>query len=373
MVRLSVNVNKVAVLRNSRGGNEPRLIQVVEDLIQFGAWGITVHPRPDGRHILYRDVRDIAQCVQKYSSVEFNVEGYPSEEFLDLIKETKPHQCTLVPDPPEALTSDQGWDLENEFSFLEKVLSFLKDNKIRSSIFIDPLSFSLDFLRKLQPDRVEFYTGSWAYAFDCISQRGTSLLGDKAISSRKNVTPEGAISNISEKEGIQHSEEDVKCEDNVAAQRSRLASHHFASAKAGTMNVTPEQKNVTSTQKNVTPKKKNITPEQKNVTPTSYVIPAKAGIQNTVPQNKTNGDIALNEECLKILKTYRIASEKIHKMGIGINAGHDLNQRNLKALLKAAPLIQEVSIGHAFISEALYDGLKLTLDNYHLILHGVSS
>jgi len=333
VVRLSVNVNKVATLRNSRGGNEPCLIQVVEDLIRFGACGITVHPRPDSRHILYQDVRDIAQCVQKYSSMEFNVEGYPSEDFLDLIKETKPHQCTLVPDSPEALTSDQGWDLEKNFPFLKQVLSILHDNAIRSSVFIDPLSFSLDFLRKLQPDRVEFYTGGWGCAFDCISQRETPLL-DEAISSR-------AV--------VQHSGGDVKHVDDVIVQQSRMMPHHFVPEKAGTMNVTPEQK---------------------NVIPASYVIPAKAGIQNAVPQNE---GIVLSEECLKILKTYKIASEKINKIGIGVNAGHDLNQRNLKALLKEVPLIQEVSIGHAFISEALYDGLKLTLENYHLILHGVSS
>ncbi len=257
-----MNVNKMATLRNSRGGNEPCLIQVVEDLVQFGVWGITLHPRPDARHILYQDVRDIAQCVQKYPSVELNVEGYPSETFLTLIKETSPHQCTLVPDPPSALTSDQGWDLEKQFSFLKKVLNFLQEQKVRSSLFIDPLCFSLDFLQKLNPDRVEFYTGNWARAFDCVSQRETFQFGNK----------------------IAHT------------------------------------------------------------------------------------DKFLNEECLEILNTYRIASDKIHKIGIGINAGHDLNQRNLKILLEKVPLIKEISIGHAFIAEALYDGLKLTLDNYHRLL-----
>lgn len=261
MVKLSVNVNKVATLRNSRGGNEPCLIQVVEDLIQFGVLGITVHPRPDARHVLYQDVRDIAQCVQKYPFVELNVEGYPSENFLDLMKETRPHQCTLVPDPPEVLTSDQGWDLETNFSFLKKVLSFLRNNEVRSSIFIDPVCFNLDFLQKLRPDRVEFYTGSWAQAFDCISQKEALQVDDK----------------------VEHK--------------------HF-----------------------------------------------------------------LNKKCLEILKIYKTAAENIHKGGIGINAGHDLNQQNLKILLEEVSLIQEISIGHAFISEALYDGLKLTLDNYHHLL-----
>ena len=257
MVRLSVNVNKAAVLRNSRGGDKPCLIQVVEDLIQFGAWGITVHPRPDGRHILYQDVRDIARCVQKFPSVEFNVEGYPSEKFLGLIEETSPHQCTLVPDPPEALTSDQGWDLENNFSFLKKILDFLLKNKVRSSLFIDPSCLSLDLLQKLKPDRVEFYTGHWARAFDWCSQKT-------------------AMSEVGQKQ-------------------------------------------------------------------------------------------VLTQECLKILQVYKEVSERIHGMGIGINAGHDLNQKNLKVLLKEVPLIREISIGHAFICESLYDGLKATLEKYHSI------
>ena len=264
MVNLSVNVNKVAVLRNSRGGNEPCLIQIVEDLIQLGVWGITVHPRPDGRHILYQDVRDIAQCVQKTSSVEFNVEGYPSEKFLSLIAETDPHQCTLVPDPPEALTSEQGWDLEGGFVFLEKTLNFLKKYKVRSSLFIDPLCLNLGVLRKLKPDRVEFYTGHWTRAFDCISQTTSVPLND-------------AIQPV------------------------------------------------------------------------------------------------LNEECLKILEVYQKTSESIAQMGIGINAGHDLNQKNLKILLERVPLIQEVSIGHAFICESLYDGFKAALEKYRLILTSLSS
>ncbi|MDE0152100.1 MAG: pyridoxine 5'-phosphate synthase [Bdellovibrionales bacterium] len=301
MVRLSVNVNKVATLRNSRGGNEPCLIQVVEDLIQFGAWGITLHPRPDGRHILYQDVRDIAQCVQKFPSVELNIEGYPSENFLDLIEETRPHQCTLVPDPPSALTSDQGWDLEDQFSFLEKVLGFLKKNKVRSSVFIDPLCFNLSALQKLCPDRVEFYTGKWAKTFDHIRQKETPSLDN--VKHRKS-----ALSSIP----------------SSSAQQSRLAPHYFA--------------------------------------------PAKAGIQKTVLQSETNGGIALNKECLKILETYKTASEQISKLGIGINAGHDLNQQNLKPLIERVPLVQEVSIGHALISEALYDGLKLTLEHYHRLL-----
>ncbi len=259
-VKLSVNVNKAGVLRNSRGGNKPCLIQMVEDLIQFGVWGITVHPRPDGRHILYQDVQDIAQCVQKHSPVEFNVEGYPSEKFLDLIQKTRPHQCTLVPDPPEALTSDQGWDLKKHFSVVEKVLFFLKNLNIRSSIFIDPLCVDLNCLQGLKPDRVEFYTGKWAQAFDCAGQKEPSLL-------------EGQME-----------------------------------------------------------------------------------------------DRLFSEGCLEILRVYRGLSEKIHKIGIGINAGHDLNQKNLKKLLKAVPLIQEVSVGHAFICESLYDGLECTLDRYHRLL-----
>ncbi len=266
MVKLSVNVNKIATLRNSRGEDYPQLLLFVKDLIQRGVLGITVHPRPDGRHILYKDVKEIGEYICQYSSksIELNVEGYPSQDFLNLLQTVLPHQCTLVPDSPETLTSNQGWNLQKNQRNLEKILKFLKTYSIRSSLFIDPLLFNeedLEVLGKLSPHRVEFYTGAWAKYYD-----------------EKN-----------------------------------LNNHNMKNQK------------------------KNEVEQFKNL-----------------PSN--------------ILDIYRILSEKISKMGIGINAGHDLNQQNLKPLLKAVPLIQEVSIGHAFVCESIYEGLEQTLNKYFNIL-----
>ena len=243
MAKLSLNVNKIATLRNARGGSLPCLKTAVEKLLNLGAHGITVHPRPDGRHILYKDVRDIAAEIKKFNdaqgkNIEFNVEGYPSEAFLSLMKECRPHQCTLVPDPPSALTSNEGWKISQHFPFLKKILKELKENQIRSSLFMDPLREE-DFLslEKLRPDRVEFYTGAFAKAFD-----------------------EGGGSGL--------------------------------------------------------------------------------------------------------LNIYKKRAGEVHKLGIGINAGHDLNQKNLKALLDAIPFIKEVSIGHAFICDALDEGMQTTFTKY---------
>ena len=258
MVKLSVNVNKIATLRNSRGGNDPHLLSFVKNLIQRGVEGITVHPRPDGRHILYQDVRDIGQFIQNQPSkkIELNVEGYPSQNFLALIKEVQPHQCTLVPDPPEALTSNQGWNLPQNQDTLKTVLKQLRENSIRSSLFIDPMLFhekDLTVLKNLSPDRVEFYTGAWA------------------------------------------------------KQHKHL---------------------------------------EKSKTPSTNSNPAE-----------------------NVLNIYQNLSKKIDSLGIGINAGHDLNQKNLAPLLSACPLIQEVSIGHAFVCESIYKGLDKTLQNYFHILN----
>ena len=249
MIRLSVNINKIAVLRNSRGGNIPHVLETAQNLLDWGALGLTVHPRPDGRHILYQDVKDLKHLTsqQKKNSqkIEFNVEGRPTDSFLNLMEEVKPDQCTLVPDPPSALTSNEGWDLEKNFSFLKNILKNLHQKGIRSSLFIDPLNFknSLSYLKKLSPKRVEFYTGDFA---------------------------------------------------------------------------------------------------------------------KTYPHKNFDG----------ILKVYKKLSEQIDEMGIGVNAGHDLNQKNLKTLIQAVPLIQEVSVGHSFICEALYDGLRSTLNSY---LHTLKS
>ena len=240
MVRLSVNVNKIATLRNARGKNQPNVIEVVEKLISFGVHGVTVHPRPDGRHILYEDVHHIARILKTKKHVELNVEGYPSPPFLQLIERVSPDQCTLVPDPPTVLTSHAGWSIHKNFELLKSTLSFLKKQKIRSSLFIDPKTIDqkeLEFLEQLKPDRAELYTEAYAQAYGMDQQT--------------------AVTNI-----------------------------------------------------------------------------------------YTRSAIALVER------------------GIELNAGHDLNLKNLGYLLQEVPQIQEVSIGHALICEALYQGLEVVTKKY---------
>lgn len=156
--KLSVNINKFATLRNARGGNLPDLIQVAKDCERFGADGITVHPRPDERHIRYQDVRDLKPIV----TTEFNIEGYPSTSFLDLVLEVKPHQCTLVPDPPGAITSNTGWDTIKHQSFLKEVISELKTAGIRVSIFLNPEVNKVAAAKNAGADRIELYTGPYA-------------------------------------------------------------------------------------------------------------------------------------------------------------------------------------------------------------------
>ncbi len=240
MAKLSINVNKIATLRNARGKNIPDLLTVVKDLISFGTKGITLHPRPDRRHIFYEDVIKIKEILTKHKDVEFNIEGFPSPEFLKLIEEAQPTQCTLVPDPPDALTSNAGWRFQENFDYLKNVLAFLKKKNIRSSVFLDPLTCNpteQESIARLHPDRVELYTEAYA-------------------------------------------------------------SHYHGDQRESLTNV------------------------------------------------------------------YLKLSHSINEQGIGINAGHDLNLENLAYLLEKIPLIQEVSIGHALICEALYLGLKKTVETY---------
>lgn len=234
--KLSANVNKIATLRNSRGKNLPDVLKTTLDIISYGAQGITVHPRPDGRHIRTADVYAIAKNIK----VEFNIEGYPDKNYLQLIREIKPAQATLVPDPPDAITSNAGWDIKKHFEFLKKTIAEIHQSGVRTSIFIDPHTISeeeIALLKKIGTDRVELYTESYADAF-----------------------------------------------------------------------ATPEEK--------------------------------------------------------KVLTIYQQVANKIHQTGIDINAGHDLNLKNLKPLIQAIPVIAEVSIGHALICDALYLGLKETIKRY---------
>ena len=161
MTKLSVNINKIATIRNARGGNVPDLLQVAIDIQKFGAHGITIHPRPDERHIRYQDARDLKPIIY----TEFNIEGNPQHNFIDLVLECKPEQVTLVPDAIGAITSSAGWDtLKNEF-YLTEVIAEFKRNGIRTSIFVDPLPEMIEGAKKTGTDRVELYTEAFAHHY----------------------------------------------------------------------------------------------------------------------------------------------------------------------------------------------------------------
>ena len=230
--KLSVNINKVATIRNARGGNIPNLVQVAIDCEKFGAEGITVHPRPDERHIRYQDVRDLKKVV----ITEFNIEGYPSENFINLVLEVVPEQVTLVPDPPEAITSNNGWDTITYQNLLKEVIERFHQKGIRTSIFVNPDPKYIAPAKETGTDRIEMYTES--YASNYLKNR------EKAIQSF-----------------IETAQEASRCE-------------------------------------------------------------------------------------------------------FGINAGHDLSLENLHYFALNIPHLLEVSIGHALISDALYFGLKETIERY---------
>ena len=231
--KLSVNINKFATLRNARGGNNPNLIKVAQDCERFGAEGITIHPRPDERHIRYQDAFDLAKIVK----TEFNIEGNPQKgRYLEIVKEIKPTQATLVPDSDDALTSNAGWDTIKHQDYLKNVISEWQALGIRVSIFIDPVKELIEGAAKTGADRIEFYTESYAQNF------------------KEN--PEKAI------------------------------------------------------------------------------------------------------------KKYIECAELAHKLGLGINAGHDLDLDNLNYLAKNLPYLAEVSIGHALVCDALYLGLENTIGLY---------
>ncbi len=160
-IRLSVNINKVALVRNARGANFPDLLQVARDCERFGAQGITVHPRPDGRHVRQSDVYALRQSVQ----TELNVEGYPSEDFLAMVEAVQPEQVTLVPDPPEALTSSEGWDALGQRDFLMEVIGRIKAAGCRVSIFLEPDQAMVRAAVDTGTDRIELYTGPYAQAY----------------------------------------------------------------------------------------------------------------------------------------------------------------------------------------------------------------
>ena len=158
VTKLSVNINKIATIRNARGGNTPNVVQAAIDCERFGAHGITIHPRPDERHITTQDTFDLAEVV----STELNIEGYPDQRFMDMIAQIKPAQATLVPDPPHVLTSNAGWDTETHLETLTKIIGEIKSHGVRTSIFVDTELKNIKYAAKTGVDRIEFYTGPYA-------------------------------------------------------------------------------------------------------------------------------------------------------------------------------------------------------------------
>lgn len=168
MTKLSVNINKIATLRNSRGGNVPDLLKVAADVQKFGAQGVTIHPRPDERHIRYQDARDLVPVVY----TEYNIEGNPVKKFMDLVLEVKPTQVTLVPDADDAITSNAGWDTIKHKSFLQEVIAEFKNNGIRTSIFVDPVLNMIEGAKETGTDRIELYTEAFAHEYGLGNKAG---------------------------------------------------------------------------------------------------------------------------------------------------------------------------------------------------------
>jgi len=177
MTKLSVNINKIATLRNSRGGNVPDLLQVAKDIQRFGAEGITVHPRPDERHIRYQDARDLVSVVY----TEYNIEGNPQHNFIDLVLECKPTQVTLVPDAIGALTSNAGWDTIKNQSYLKEVIAEFKSNGIRTSIFVDPVLKMVEGAKATGTDRIELYTEEFAHQYGLGNKKGIAPYTASAV------------------------------------------------------------------------------------------------------------------------------------------------------------------------------------------------
>ena len=168
MTKLSVNINKIATLRNARGGNVPNLLQVTKDIERFGGQGITIHPRPDERHIRYQDARDLKKIV----TTEYNIEGNPEKSFLDLVLEVKPTQVTLVPDAVDAITSNAGWDTMKNADFLKEIIQELQRNDIRVSVFVDPVLKMIEGAKLINADRIELYTEAFAHDFSQGNKNG---------------------------------------------------------------------------------------------------------------------------------------------------------------------------------------------------------
>jgi pyridoxine 5-phosphate synthase len=181
MTKLSVNINKIATLRNSRGGDTPNVLQFAKDAQRFGAEGITIHPRPDERHIRYQDARDLKPEVY----TEYNIEGKPIPSFMELVLETKPTQVTLVPDAEEAITSNAGWDTLKHKAFLTEVIKEFQANGIRTSIFVDPVLAQIEGAKATGTDRIELYTEAFAYQYSLGNETGILPYAESAILANK--------------------------------------------------------------------------------------------------------------------------------------------------------------------------------------------
>jgi len=177
MTKLSVNINKIATLRNARGGNVPDLLRVAKDIQQFGAQGITIHPRPDERHIRYQDARDLRPIVY----TEFNIEGNPQHNFIDLVLECQPEQVTLVPDAIGAITSSAGWNTVKNLSYLKEVIAEFKRNNIRTSIFVDPVLEMVEGAKETGTDRIELYTEAFAHQYSLGNHQGIEPYTQAAV------------------------------------------------------------------------------------------------------------------------------------------------------------------------------------------------
>jgi len=173
MTRLSVNVNKIALLRNSRTSGIPGVVRLAEIALNAGAHGITVHPRPDGRHIRPQDVRELSELVRARPDIEYNIEGNPFHQVMELVREVRPHQCTLVPDDPAAFTSNAGWDLQKDAQRLSPLISELHDLGVRVSLFMDPVAGNMQAARDIDADRIEIYTETYAMSYGTAQQEAS--------------------------------------------------------------------------------------------------------------------------------------------------------------------------------------------------------
>jgi pyridoxine 5-phosphate synthase len=181
MTKLSVNINKIATLRNARGGNVPNLVQVAIDIQKFGGQGITIHPRPDQRHITFKDVYDLKPIV----STEYNIEGNPNQHFIDMVLDVKPTQVTLVPDADDAITSNAGWDTIKHQDYLKEVIATFKRAGIRTSVFVDPVAKMIEGAAQIGTDRIELYTESFAHQYQMGNLAGVKPYTEASIIASK--------------------------------------------------------------------------------------------------------------------------------------------------------------------------------------------